>query len=106
MLWDPTKDKKFETKADPFTLDALIAWLEKQPANKRYCYLDNGGCMFAQYLLYFGYKRPLIGGFCLQAENLPRWDLPVGWDDIPYAMPRTFGAALDRARALRAAAES
>ena len=35
MLYDP-KWEKPEVKADPFSLDALIAWLEKQPANGTY----------------------------------------------------------------------
>lgn len=46
MLYDP----KWEVKADPFDLRALIAWLEKQPANKTYDFYCAGECMVGQWV--------------------------------------------------------
>lgn len=39
MLYDKRWDKP-EVNADPFSVDSLVAWLEKQPAAKVYCYAD------------------------------------------------------------------
>ena len=63
MLWDPSKDKKPAVE----NIDALIAWLETKPGGERYCYLEGGRCLLAQYLMHCGYKNPLVGGHdCVQ----------------------------------------
>lgn len=114
MLYDTRWDAKVETKADPFKLETLIAWLEQQPAGKEYCYFSNGQCLFAQYFRANGYPhaemsgdrlRPGAGG---KVRQIPwEWDgLAQGStivngdyvDGVPRA--RTFGAALERARKL------
>ena len=42
-----------ETKADPYSLEALIAWMEKQPRRRRYDWFNIeiglNGCVAAQY---------------------------------------------------------
>lgn len=103
MFFDP--GTKREAKADPLSLDSLIAWLEKQPADQEYDYGCNGTCMLASYF------RSVNPNFCsvgtsyasfFDGENFSEWALPDGWDDIAFGDggSRTFGAALDRARAL------
>jgi len=90
-----------ETKADPFTLDALISWLKNQPARKPYVWFTtsdcNGGCLLHQYLIahrldptYDYRKLANVGGYSVL--------------DVSVAMPEphTFGAALARALALKA----
>lgn len=95
MFFDP--GTKTETKADPLSLDSLIAWLEKQRAGAVYCYEDHGQCLAAQYnrSIDRDYSAPLCG-----------WP-PTAEDDFDYRLewialqkPRTFGAALERARKL------
>lgn len=105
MLYDPKWD--IEIKADPFSLDTLIAWLEKQPENKVYCYLDNGGCLLAQYFQANGHPDAEVGGFEVWLTGSPskRDDeviLPDSFSKIAQEGERTFGAALKRARRLRA----
>lgn len=96
--------KQPEIKADPFSLDALIAWLEKQPGEGKYEYTDSDRCMVAQYL---------------KASRAQRYDLTpgelveIGWAEIAVGPGGlscedcralgvwTFGAALERARAAR-----
>lgn len=103
MLYDKRWDKP-DIKADPFSLESLIAWLEKQPAEGEYNYYDNCGCMLHQYF---------------SAVNLPGLDWISGWDivlkdgsqirfprgfwEAATHSPSTFGGALTRAREALAA---
>jgi hypothetical protein len=102
MYFDPTlrtDAKPIETKADPFKLGTLIAWLEKQPADKPYCYLSCGECLLANYFTAHGLKRVSLGYNALHHSGGIRL-LPPDFNDIAYYGTRTYGAALDRARAL------
>lgn len=58
MLYDP----KWEVKADPLTLDGLIAWLEKQPADAGYDFCEIGKCLLAQWVLSIDPQSPLPTG--------------------------------------------
>lgn len=95
-MWKPWLKPEGETKeANPFTLDALIAWLEKQPAEKTYNIFDASRCLFGQF------------GCCEPDHN--KINRMFGIKDIHYigwSYPNTFGAALERARNLRACAMS
>jgi hypothetical protein len=99
MLYDP----KWEVKTDPFTFESLIAWLERQPAQKEYCFMDNGGCLFFQYLEEMGVDVVGVGGASFRREaddrDGGRHPLPTGWPSLASLEPHTFGAALERARA-------
>ena len=55
MLYDPKWEG--EVKADPFKIESLVAWLEKQPADEQYCYLSNGECLLAQYFTAAGFEN-------------------------------------------------
>lgn len=120
MLYDPKWE--VETKADPFKLESLIAWIEKQPAEATYCYENNGQCLLSQYFaLGAGYQHVHMFSDCFVqgvqvgdmvgrdealrffSRNIVRF--PYRFDDVAKGTPRTFGAALDRARKLRASAE-
>lgn len=91
MLYDP----KWEVKADPFSLESLIAWMEKQPAEKAYDYTHPSKCLVAQYLKAMGVKH-----FSLSVSELKQ----LGWNRIvnPLYGEHTFGGALKRTRALAA----
>lgn len=114
MLYDKRWDKQSETKGDPFTLASLIAWLETMPSNRRYCFTHNGQCLLSQYFKFSGFKNVHMFtiGFC-HGRRVPKsWTLkeatsvrrvvllPNGFNNIAIACPRTFGAALERARAI------
>jgi hypothetical protein len=95
MLFDPKWEVK--TKADPLSLDSLIAWLETMPEKARYDYSDcDGACLIDQY------------GAAINQHNLAcrAHDLAQIFGDLnnyPRVCgnrPWTFGAALDRARKL------
>lgn len=88
MLYDP----KWEVpvKADPFSLDSLIAWLEKQPPGKTYDYSDCGGlCLICQHLT----AHDIHFSKYAQFENS---EIRLA---VAAQIPFTFGAALERARA-------
>lgn len=99
MLYDP-KWEKTETKADPFTLQSLIAWLKTKRRGERYCYLDHGRCLLGQYFTACGYKNVEAFSDAIfdhaDAENVP---YPKVFNRIACDGERTFGAALERARA-------
>lgn len=89
MLYDKRWDKT-ETKPDVFSLEGLIAWLEKQPADEAYNYSDlRGECVICQYLTAHGEPYGLGYGHFLT---------PLLRIDIAAGRTQTFGAALDRAR--------
>lgn len=102
MLYDPKWEQKTETKADPFTLDSFIAWLEKQPAKKTYCYTSTGHCLIAQYLKHLGHTNISVAGYGKWWSDQGRGQLAAIADiaNPPSSALSTFGAALERARAI------
>lgn len=102
MLYDP-KWNETTTKPDVFSLQGLIAWLEKQPADRVYCYADTGHCLLAQYFVASGFGPEVAVGAGNFSERVNgRWGrcrhYSDALDDIAVKKPRTFGAALERAR--------
>lgn len=115
MLYDPKWDQ--QTKADPFKIETLIAWLEKQPAETEYCYFSNGKCLLAQYFQAHGFPLSEMRGDDLVTTDGQRITVPFSWDVLAQGQvyiesrdeflpgvssERTFGAALERARKLAA----
>lgn len=97
------------TKPDIWSLPALIAWLEQQPADGPYEYSDHSHCLLAKYLRACGWPRPALDS--TWADDFSTGEivrLPDGWNDLSYGKgvggsdgcERTFGAALARAKAL------
>lgn len=102
MLYDPKWDH--QTKDDPFALGSLIAWLEKQPGDLLYDYGCNGACMLAQYFSAHGFDGVNMGAYDFshaagRAAGDRRILLPPRFNLIAFDGKRTFGAALNRARA-------
>lgn len=104
MFFDPTT--KPEVKADPFSLESLIAWLEKQPANKEYNYCDPHNCALCQYFRDAGLEVESITRNEIRHRDGRTTEFPVtfSWDisNSAYRGLSTFGAALERARAVAA----
>lgn len=98
MLYDKRWDKT-ETKPDVFSLENLIVWLEKQPADKVYCYADNGNCLLGQYFIAHGHTDVAVGGETVWLGDAKSHTLPDSFRKLAVYWPRTFGAALKRARA-------
>src|ERR1700761_4444706 len=101
MLYDP----KWEARNDPFSLASLIAWLERQDPDHAYCYSSTGECLLARYFGERGFNRVIMAAEFFY--HWPRADalyevtrLPQHFNDVAKGKTRTFGAALDRARAL------
>jgi hypothetical protein len=90
---------------DPFSTEALVEWLRKQPANRRYEYTDSCGCLLAQYFHSVIKDDVLVSDKNWhELEAGKEHPLPQGWNDISLGRPsqrvRTFGQALARAEAL------
>lgn len=103
MFLETQTPGKTETKANPFNLDALIAWLETMPAGQSYPFLNcRGECLDSQYVTYcgLGTDPDFYEDFVLREwANFHGGDMRA----IAEEAPRTFGGALRRARAVRAA---
>lgn len=101
MLFNPKWEQ--ETKADPFTLESLIAWLEKQPANGEYEFISHMKCALAQWLRSIDPEAEsshMKSSYCYDVDGASH-DFE-SFKDIVGTLPYTFGAALERARALQA----
>ncbi len=83
MLYNPNWQPN-DVKSGPPTLAGMIAWLEKQPADKEYTVNNPRTCLMGQYW----------GAVALMGRTYP-WTV-----EVIYETPRTCGAALARARAL------
>lgn len=90
MLYDP-KWGKTETKADPSTLENLIAWLAKQPKDKSYDWLHPAHCLLGQWCRSEGVIDVVGQSLMLADKDLPYFGIAL----VP---PFNFGAALKRAR--------
>lgn len=94
MLYDPKWEKKVEAK--PYTLPALIAWLEKQPPEQHYDFNNyDGACLLDQYVT-------SVTGKPSTPTPDTHWKTcgdGNGYTRIARRRPWTFGAALERARA-------
>jgi hypothetical protein len=98
-------DTRWDRVTDPMTTEALVAWLERQPAHKEYSYHCTGICLLAQYFGHVHSARVLVGPNnynVLRSDGFYDIDirLPEGWNNIARDRPHIFGAALERARAL------
>lgn len=94
MLYDPKWEVK--TKADPFSLEGLIAWLETKNPDEQYDYWDrSGGCLLGQYVKSLGlkweYHSDLSRGLHDKFANVVLYRIVAPW---------TFGGALKHARAV------
>lgn len=100
MLYDKRWEKP-EIKADPLTLGSLIAWLETMPAKRKYDYMNcEGGCLYGLYMAShgIGWKESGASDPGRAPPERDRFCLLV-YRDVAEPSPRTFGAALARARA-------
>jgi hypothetical protein len=89
----------------PFELKSLIDWLEKQPADAEYDYLNNDDCLLCRYFRSVG--LPLAGVAPVGGSHWTddRWEsrpLPDTLRATSRREPWNYGAALERARALLA----
>jgi hypothetical protein len=104
MLYDP----QWEFRNDPFSLQSLVAWLERQDPLEDYCYSSTGECLLARYFAERGFNKVIMAAAFFY--HFPRRDalyevafLPEHFNAIAKGKVRTFGAALDRARELQLA---
>ena len=95
-------------EAEPFSLEALIAWLRTKPADEAYPFLDGGGhCLIGQYLISTTGKM-WQAHRCQSWMNVPENFRTVAAEDgfcrcgTNYGY--TYGAALSRALALQSRA--
>lgn len=94
MLYDP----KWEVKSDPLSLESFIAWLEMQPADRTYHFIEPDRCALGQY---FQERCGTWENSSLATTADP--NSPLGrLYEVAIPMPsndKTFGGALKRARA-------
>lgn len=107
MLYDPKWEKRAATKVPALSLAGLIQWLETQNPNTHYPYSNIHDCLLSRYFRARGYRWAYcgVGGFNYSWFFLPplfRASYPSVMDDVAVSSPRTYGAALERARKISA----
>lgn len=94
---------------DAMSMDSLISWLEKKPADGTYFYGSSQECLLAQYFRDQGVQVTALGNTRLLIEGEKHCtEIPVGFQrtaGYPFGTRtsdggQTFGAALERARQL------
>ena len=89
------------------TVEDLVEWLESKNPAEEYVFISLQNCLIAQYLRARGYKNVSVGGSFFfhkptgffSSVKRPRKNIPPIFNNISTPAPRTFGAALERARA-------
>lgn len=95
---------QFETKKpDAFSLEGLIAWLETQDPNKGYCWSLPGSCLYHHFGVAMGFDAEHAYNKTIKrfSENLGTPPLTEPFTGLAITTPHTYGAALERALALR-----
>jgi hypothetical protein len=93
MLCDP----RWNAETDPCSLDSLITWLENKPSGTQYNFYDRKGrCLLSQYLADAMPKTYWATAYIRLTRLAPITET------LARQTPWTFGAALERARALQA----
>ena len=92
-----------EVKIDPFTIQSLIAWLEKQPADSPYVYDSPQYCLLYQYFKAAGVDFKSIGPGYIRYSGEHTEPLPPAFEYTALGRDGekehcTFGKALARAR--------
>lgn len=99
MLYNKNWDRP-EVKADPLTIESVVAWLEKMPPANRYDYRRcDGHCLYGQYMAFHGFAWGESGacGPVRGDDTRTQFCIEV-YENVAQPQPWTFGAALDRAR--------
>lgn len=101
MFLDEKKIVKI--KPDVFSLESLIAWLEKQPADKEYFYSNPYNCLLCQYFEANGYPNCSVTPRQLH-PNRRRDDESItfssDFETVAHGGCRTFGGSLKIANRL------
>jgi len=97
MLHDPKRDIP-----QLLTADRVAMWLETQPPEKEYDYLDTCNCLLAQYLTNYGYKNIFVTDSSVKVDNKDYAFPDLQFNRImwPGALVGNFGDALTRAKAV------
>jgi len=98
MLYDPKWEQ--QTKADPLSLESLIAWLEKQPADGEYDYTDPLNCLMCQYFSAQGLSVRDAGPRDVALTDGNVIYIPSTFYNVANGDDRSMGGALARARDL------
>jgi hypothetical protein len=106
MPFDGKEQQFTETKPDVFSLDGLIAWLEKQPGEREYDYCSSPDCLLTRYFASHGvdHTPPTPGKLTTSCIYGGRSIYNSPMHTAARHAPWTFGAALQRARDLAALA--
>jgi hypothetical protein len=100
MLFNKSTGKPSADVKDIMSTESLVAWLETQPVDKTYEYSnDYRPCLQAQYFAAMGRPTRLLGNVRVVFEGESGGhDIPHAFHLVAYSAPRTFGAALERAK--------
>jgi hypothetical protein len=90
-------DKRWDAKTDVFSVESLVAWLEKQQPTAEYDFWCLK-CLLGRYFTDAGFDLRMIGTGSFTLSNGEQIQLPPNFNHISLVEPHTYGAALERAR--------
>lgn len=110
LFVEPRHSAPLEVRAEPFSLESLVAWLETKDPDETYYYAATGHCLIAQYFTASGIKFYAIwcNGWDSKRDDamIPQHPLPDHFNAVAAGgVGRTFGAALKRARSYLSSSE-
>ena len=89
---------------------SFLDWLNEQPPEKEYDYVDIHDCLISQYFKYCGYTKVNCSPLTVSTGEFGRVELPNSWGEIARPIPisldklelhgSTFGHAQKRAKSL------
>jgi hypothetical protein len=93
---------------DIFSVGSLTAWLETQPPEQKYDYMDNCNCLAAQYFRAMGKPTRNVGGYDIDFVDGTHWKIPGVWMKILNGPEQllTMGGALAKAQKVKPLAVS
>jgi hypothetical protein len=96
MLYNPSWNR-FK---DILSVNSLIQWLETQPPDGRYSYINEKDCMLCRYFRDMGLEKVIVDPFRV-GHSGGEFELPQSLDKISMGSGQydwSFGGALERAR--------
>lgn len=83
--------------ASRFTIAEVLAWAKTKPADSSYCYMDNGGCALARFLVETGRaKRPHVRGYDWRDGGGCYVSIPYKLAKALSAFPHDYGSFAKR----------
>ena len=84
--------------SENLSIENYIDWLDQQPPEDEYIYDDTRGCLNYKFLSSMGHSLKFVTVHYWMDETCEMRSMPEHMIEVPVGHPRTYGAALERAK--------